>query len=153
MKHKKKNKLLQFLGLSFRVKRMLAQTFFLAGYYRYLILHKPFVEYAGKLGEKLPELRPRDCSYTKEQLAIADDVSWAVHAACKRTPWKSECMVQALCARHFLSKYGIHANIFMGVRVEPDGSMTAHAWTRCSKRSVTGGDGERFYTITGIFYA
>lgn len=73
-------------------------------------------------------------------------VSRIVNRVCDRTPWQSKCLVRALAAQRLLYRRGIPTTLYMGCGVE-EGKMVAHAWLRCGKIYVTGGDGSGYTTV------
>jgi hypothetical protein len=93
---------------------------------------------------KLPLLcRPKATrnwqSLTVEQEKLLDRVAYTIPAIAMRVPWRSDCLVQALAARRWLSRAGIPSDVCLGVRKdEPD--FRAHAWLKVHERVVTGGD-------------
>lgn len=124
---------------------MLPEALVLSGYYRYIILHRPFSSLAKKIGtfgyETAAEEENRD---------VICAVRRAVGAVCKRTPWESKCLVRALTAKKMLNRRKCKCTLYMGVRQNENGNMYAHAWLRCGNMYVSGGMGEG-YTVTGIF--
>lgn len=81
----------------------------------------------------------------------AVNVSKVVDRICSKTAWESKCLVRALTAQKLLKKKGIQSTMYLGCSME-DGKMTAHAWLRCGKLYVTGGDGTG-YSIVDKFCA
>ncbi len=119
-------------------KGLCIQTVFLSAYYRACILMiKPKVlhKHFGRQGEESP------AEETKENYRVAGRIGYAVEQVCDRTPWESKCLVKALCVQHFLKKRGIASTLYLGCGREEGGGMLAHAWVRCGKMFVTGGDG------------
>ena len=78
-------------------------------------------------------------------------VAKVVDRICSKTAWESKCLVRALTAQKLLKKKGIQSTMYLGCSME-DGKMTAHAWLRCGKLYVTGGDGTG-YSIVDKFCA
>ena len=118
----------------------------LSGWYRFSMLYVPFRRMAPRIGQKGYET-------PKEKITAADlnHVSWIVPAVCRRTPWQSMCMVQALTAKRLLNKRGFPCTLYMGVARDENGKMIAHAWLRCGTDFVTGGNGHLRYAVTGIY--
>lgn len=88
---------------------------------------------------------------TKEIYKYAASVSRIVNRICTKTSWESKCLVRALTAQKLLKRKGIHSTMYLGCRIE-NGNMVAHAWLRCGRMFVTGGDGSD-YAIVDKFYA
>lgn len=137
-----------FFRFPISLKIMCFEALFLSAYYRYLILKRPFAQISKKIGT---------LGYETEQIPYQDArmlikmVQTAVGAVCGHTPWESKCLVQALTAKRMLNRRGLSCTMYMGVALEPDGEMAAHAWLRCGVLYVTGGNGAKTYTITTIF--
>ena len=90
---------------------------------------------------------------TPDQVARARQMGWAVAAVACRTPWRSNCLTQALAATALLRCRYIPSTLYLGVArsAEPPKSLTAHAWVRCGAYSITGGDGQQRFTILTTF--
>lgn len=54
-------------------------------------------------------------------------ITWSVSAAGRRIP-KATCLTQALAARILLNRYGYSNQLCIGVRIEEEGTFSAHAW-------------------------
>ena len=126
-------------------KLMIPRVFVLMAYYYYRVHKRPFAELApsiGKVGFETPvESSPRD--------------AWLVHELMEsmfhRLKWKDSCLIRALTAKRLLNRMGYKCTLYMGVR-KPDGrAMEAHAWLRCGKLTVTGGESKAGFTVTRIF--
>lgn len=83
---------------------------------------------------------------TIEEYRYAKRVAYAVNHVCNKTKWESKCLVRALTAQKLLRKKGISSTLYLGCGLE-DGKMVAHAWLRCGKMYVTGGDGSGYATV------
>ena len=140
------NRLRRFLRLPFLVKCMLPEALFLSGYYRFLILHRPFAKISPKIGTLGYETA--ETEIRKDMVAA---VGRAVYISCNRTPWESKCLVRALTAKKMLNRRKISCTMYMGVALQSDGGMVAHAWLRCGNVFVTGGNGACQYTVTTIY--
>jgi hypothetical protein len=68
-------------------------------------------------------------------------VSYAVNQVCNKTKWESKCLVRALTAQRLLSEKGIDSTMYLGCKLDENQKMVAHAWIRCGKVFVTGGNG------------
>lgn len=135
----------------FWVKAMLLKILFMSAYYRFKILYGPFAKLAPKIGKQGVET-PQEITISDEEMNILRKVSWAVPAVCKRTPWQSKCLVQAIIAKKLLNKKNIKCTLYMGVRNDPKTSeMLAHAWLRVGRYIITGIEGHELFTVTGKF--
>lgn len=135
----------KFLRLPLEQKLMIPQIFLLMNWYRYRIHHRPFSEIApsiGTLGYETPvEPSPRDAHVVHELM----------RAMFYRMKWKDSCLIRALTAKKLLNRKGNHCTLYMGVSKDGNQAMTAHAWLRCGKLIVTGGEGSSRYTVTALF--
>lgn len=89
-----------------------------------------------------------------ETPAVASDdpasyrVGWAVAAAARRVPWRSECLEQAVAAKVMLRRRGIDSTLYLGVARDP---FEAHAWLRVGTLHVTGGQDVARYAVVASF--
>ncbi len=82
-----------------------------------------------------------------EEYRYAKKVSYAVNQVCNKTKWESKCLVRALTAQRLLKKKGIQSTMYLGCGLDENGNMIAHAWLRCGKMYVTGGDGKEYAMV------
>jgi Transglutaminase-like superfamily len=75
-------------------------------------------------------------------------VAWAIAAAAKRVPWRSECLEQSIAAMAMLRRRGIASTLYLGMARDP---VTAHAWLRVGDLNVTGGRDVGRYTVVASF--
>lgn len=71
---------------------------------------------------------------------IVDRVAFAIPRAAARVPWRATCLVQALAAKHWLSRLGIASQLKLGARRGDNRSLDAHAWLEIDGRIVVGGE-------------
>jgi len=76
---------------------------------------------------------------TPAGLEHVDRIVFAVRAMGARVPWRSDCLVQALAAQHWLASMGIGSSIHLGVKPS-EAPINAHAWLKVGDRVVLGGD-------------
>lgn len=136
----------KFISLPFRRKKMLFEALILSGYYRFLILHRTFAKISPSIG-----ILGHETAKTERKDAAVCEVSWAVAAICSRTPWESKCLVQALTAKKMLNWRGLPCTLYMGVALQENGEMKAHAWLCCGSEYVTGGSAAHQFTVTTIY--
>lgn len=135
----------KFLRLPWRQKLLIPRIFVLIYWYKFRVHHRPFSELApkiGTLGRETPvEASPRN--------------AWVVHelmeAMFRKIRWKDSCLIRALTAKRLLNRMGERCTLYMGVRKCEGQSMTAHAWLRCGKLIVTGGESMADFTVTATF--
>ena len=122
------------------------ETVWLSGWYRFSLLRRPFARIAPGIGTE---------QYETERMPLNMDIIRDVHSAvtkvCARTPWQSQCLVQALTAKKLLNKRCLPCTLYMGVAKDESGQLIAHAWLRCGNVYVTGGQNKDRFTVTGIF--
>jgi hypothetical protein len=78
----------------------------------------------------------------------------AVRRASTVTPWRSNCLAQALTARILLGVWCVPYSIFFGVTRRSDAAerdFSAHAWVAAGKISVTGGSSFEAFTVVACF--
>ena len=85
-------------------------------------------------------------------LAAADPasrrVAWAIAAASRRAPWRTECLEQAVAAKAMLRRRGIASTLYLGMARNP---TAAHAWLRVGDTNVTGGRDVAQYAVVASF--
>lgn len=139
------NKIRRFIRLPMGVKVGAVEAAVLSAHYRWLILHKPFAHIACRIGtlqRETPEEEPTKAVW---------EVKKIIEMVAKRMPWECTCLVRALTAKKMLNRRGLRCTLYMGVATDPTGGLEAHAWLRCGKVYVTGGDGGKRYTVTTIY--
>ena len=134
-----------FLKMPLKQKLMIPQIFVLMAYYKNRVHRHPFSELApkiGQLGYETPiETSPRNARLVFELM----------ESMFRRIGWKDSCLIRALTAKKLLNRMGEKCTLYMGVRKCEGEGMTAHAWLRCGKLIVTGGDSMSGYTVTAVF--
>ncbi len=135
----------KFLKMPWKQKVLIPQVLVLIYWYKYRVHHRPFSELApkiGNLGKETPvESSPRNAWYVHELM----------EAMFRRIRWKDSCLIRALTAKKLLNRMGERCTLYMGVRKLEGQAMTAHAWLRCGKLIVTGGESRAGYTVTATF--
>ncbi|NCJ08052.1 lasso peptide biosynthesis B2 protein [Synechococcales cyanobacterium C] len=118
------------------------------GLARSLILTVPFKHIAPHLGTHRAE---SSLSLSPEEAIVAREVSQAIWRAARNTPWKSNCLAQAIAAKRMLQRRGVSSTLYLGVNKDAAGELAAHAWVRCGEFWLTGGRGELHYTVVSTF--
>jgi hypothetical protein len=108
----------------------------------------PFERTAPQLGLQSQE--------TAEVSGAADvpriqQITRAIRAGSKLTPWNSTCMVRAVAGLKMLEKRGIESTLYMGVAKDKQGRMIAHAWLRSGPYYVSGDDVMRGFVVVEKF--
>ena len=135
----------KFLKMPWKQKVLIPRILVLICWYKFRVHHRPFSELApkiGTLGKETPvESSPRNAWYVHELM----------EAMFRRIRWKDSCLIRALTAKKLLNRMGERCTLYMGVRKPEGQAMTAHAWLRCGKLIVTGGESMAGYTVTATF--
>lgn len=126
-------------------KLMIPRIFLLMAYYHRQVHGKPFSQLAPKIGTQGFET-PVQTSHTDARL-----VHEIMGAMFRRLKWKDSCLIRALTAKRLLNTMGHRCTLYMGVRKDDGEAMTAHAWLRCGKLIVTGGETMAGFTVTSVF--
>lgn len=74
-------------------------------------------------------------------------VAWFIPRIARRVPWRSDCLVQAIAAQHWLASLAIASEIVIGVRRPADSELAAHAWLQSCGMVITGGDISEFTVL------
>jgi hypothetical protein len=106
---------------------------------RWRIARTPASRLLAELRRQAPPPPPADLD-----AIAAERVAWAVQAAARRVPWRSDCLVQAIAAQRWLARARRPTQLVIGVHKDAAGRFEAHAWLRCGTVTVTGGDVARF---------
>ena len=134
-----------FLKMPLKQKLLIPQVFVLMAYYKNRVHKHPFAELApkiGQLGYETPiETSPRNARLVHELM----------ESMFRRIGWKDSCLIRALTAKKLLNRMGEKCTLYMGVRKREGEGLSAHAWLRCGKLTVTGGEIRDEYTVTAVF--
>ena len=134
-----------FLKMPLKQKLLIPQVFVLMAYYKNRVHKHPFAELApriGQLGYETPiETSPRNARLVYELM----------ESMFRRIGWKDSCLIRALTAKKLLNRMGERCTLYMGVRKREGEGLSAHAWLRCGKLTVTGGEIKDEYTVTAVF--
>jgi hypothetical protein len=95
----------------------------------------------GRVNSQLDQLlvhgTPKTVEPSLESLRQGERIGRALGRAAELVPWRTDCVVKALAACHWLGRLGIAATIELGVRRDP--TFAAHAWVRIGRHIVIGG--------------
>ena len=69
-----------------------------------------------------------------------DRIAWAVRAACQLVP-HATCLTQAMAGQVLLSRRGHPTRLRIGVSIQSQKGLEAHAWLECNGRVVLGDHG------------
>lgn len=127
------------------------KAFILSAYFRYQILYGKSIKLKKKWGIAGEE---STFDVTEAEYRYAKKVSYAVNRVCNKTKWESKCLVRALTAQKLLAEKGIDSTMYLGCKENDNKKMVAHAWIRCGKTFVTGGNGaEEGFAVVEKFRA
>lgn len=132
-------------------KEVTLKAWVLSAYYRYQMLYTDTRKLKNRWGiegdESVAEASLEEYRYAKK-------VSYAVNQVCNKTKWESKCLVRALIAQKLLAEKKIDSTLYLGCKEDENKKMVAHAWIRCGRAYVTGGNGEKAgYAIVDKFRA
>ena len=125
---------------------MIPEAVWLTGWYRFQILHRPFAEISPKIG-RMGQETPWDMELPPAVM----EVRRIVRAVSRRMPWTCNCMVRALTMKKMLARRGISSTLYMGVAMDKNGQMEAHAWLRCGNQYISGKTEMNRFTVTGTY--
>lgn len=114
-----------------------------SAWYRFQVLHMDTKKMRVKWGVEGEESGEDE---TMEHYKYAKAVSMCVNHVCNKTAWESKCLVRALTAQKLLKRKSIPSTMYLGCGMD-NGKMVAHAWLRCGRMYVTGGNGEEYSVV------
>lgn len=134
-----------FLRMPLRQKLLIPRILVLMAYYKHQVHHRPFSELAPKIG-KLHAETP--VVTTSREARMVHEL---MESMLRHIKWKDSCLIRALTAKRILNSMGEKCTLYMGVAQKAGEAMTAHAWLRCGRLYVTGGEIRSRYTVTACF--
>jgi hypothetical protein len=84
--------------------------------------------------------------------ARARRIGKLVALSCRYTPWRSQCLVQAILARCVFVAFKVPSVTHLGVS-RAGGDFSAHAWTHVGPAVVTGRRQHHAFTIVATYVA
>ena len=137
-------------GWSSRVRRLLsrdgaqvAEAISCLALARIAVMALPFRVLARRLG-----VRHAETAAIASVHPASRGVAWAIAAAARRAPWRTECLEQAIAAKAMLRRRGIASTLYLGMARDP---VAAHAWVRVGDTNVTGGGNVARYVVVASF--
>jgi hypothetical protein len=140
--------LLKFIKLPIRTKLILMEAYLMLSLAGLLLWAFKFKKIARLLGRSNRETAVSNVGIDPY---LVRQVANAIRTMSPYTLRKSKCLVQAFAAKLMLRRRKQRSTLYLGVAKAEDKKMIAHAWLRCGKLYVTGGDGSITYAITGKF--
>jgi hypothetical protein len=138
-----------FFKWPWKTQLALLEALFWLGLARGAVLLFPFrfiAPYLGKLNHETPQV----CSVSQQ--AIAQHIAWLILMISRYTPWRSNCLAQALAAKMMLQRRGICSTLYLGLKRSTN-KLEAHAWLRLGEQIVTGGAVKHEFTKISSFGA
>ena len=135
----------KFLRLPLSRKVLLLEAWITLGLSRGMVLTLPFRWIAPGLRARLPG------SVQESGQAQARTVGWALRLASKYTPWKSNCLAQAIAAKRMLHRRRLPSTLFLGVKKGEQDEFEAHAWIDFGPITLTGGHDHAGYSVVSSF--
>lgn len=127
---------------SWAERRLLAEAVLLLAVARLSVLVLPFRWLSALLGGD------REETALDTPAAAAAAVGQAVERVSRFTPWRSNCLAQALAGHVMLRRRHVPTTLYLGVAKDADVRLHAHAWLRSGTLIVTGRSGhERFAPV------
>ncbi len=136
----------KFCSRSSIQQRLFIEAWLWLGLSRLAILVIPFRWIAPFLGQTMVETL-----YSAPASPLALQISWAVRAGSRYTPWESKCLAQAMAAKRMLKRRGLDSTLYLGLSKDGKNMLSAHAWLRCGDRILTGGPIHRQFTQVAAF--
>ncbi len=139
-----------FLRLPRFERCLFCPAWLLLGLARAAVLCLGFRRIAPWLGRPVAE-PPSLLSLDERGWRRARQIGRTLRLSARHTPWKSNCLAQALAARCLLGLFGIPHVVCFGVARSDASQLQAHAWVIAGQSFVTGGAGAQRFTRTGCF--
>lgn len=137
------------LGMPMADKYLIVKVYVLLGVAKFAIRVLSFQRLERYLGTRHIETPFKT---TREKLLRAKKIGWTIRTVSPFTPWESNCLPQAMCAKKLLRDEGIPSTLYMGVAFKPEGgALQGHAWLRCGPLYVTGGNSHSEFGAVASF--
>lgn len=92
---------------------------------------------------------PETAAHLATTRADVERIAWAIAAASRRVPWRSDCLIQVVAADRWLKSLGLAGDFHLGVAKDAAGAFKAHAWLKCADQIIAGGTGDGYETLIG----
>lgn len=143
------NTIRKILALSGRERFLLVEAFIYLGLARAALLIIPFKHIAPHLGQQVRDDHIRILD--EPSSTVARQVGWAVDVMSYHTPWESACLAQAIAGKFMLKRRGLTSLLYLGMKKDDTGTLTAHAWLQNGDAILLGGVGHEAFTILSVF--
>ncbi|MDV3348225.1 MULTISPECIES: lasso peptide biosynthesis B2 protein [Cyanobacteriota] len=91
---------------------------------------------------------PKVC--TGSHQLIAQQIATAITMVSPYTPWRSNCLAQAISGKLMLRMRGISSTLYLGLSNEGT-QLAAHAWLRVGEQTITGGAIAAQYQVVAFY--
>jgi len=146
-----KTALVRVLATSWFVRLWYLPVWGLLGVSRLAILLLEFRRLVRILGMRV-EPHGSGPNLNRAERQRAGEIGRVIRSASCRTPWKSNCLTQAVTARVMLGLHGLPCVVIFGVaKYRTNGQRLAHAWVESGRVRVTGGHRGPNYVVLGSF--
>ncbi len=115
--------------LSFHDRRLLVAAAFFLTVVKLGLLLLPFQRLRNLMARFLG---PSPRSHGKDHTSV-EEVAWAVSVTSRHIPGTGSCLPMALATHGLLTRFGLPADLRIGVRRNIDGVFKAHAWVESRK--------------------
>ena len=139
----------KFLYLPWADRFLLLKVFLYLGAARAILLLVPFKYIAPQLGIQADDLA--DDSDQSDPPEWARRIAWAVETAARLTPWESACLAQAITGKFLFKQRGLGTRLFLGMKKDPEGKLSAHAWLKAGHVILIGASGHETFTVLSVF--
>jgi hypothetical protein len=139
----------KFQQLSWADRFLLCDVFIRLGIIRAILLLVPFKYIAPKLGLQM-KVDPDD-SNQEDPPKWVRRIAWAVETAARQTPWESACLAQAITGKFLLKQRGLVTRLFLGMKKDQQGKLSAHAWLKAGNAIIIGANGHETFTVLSVF--
>jgi hypothetical protein len=90
------------------------------------------------IAKLIDEIRTPINANLRTNTALVTRIAWALQTAAAMVPWRADCLVRAIAARHWAERAGLPFTFHIGVTLGPTGELEAHAWSQSGTMFLTG---------------
>ncbi len=112
----------------------------------------PMQSIAGLMGQHLDN-RTLCMLANNTQASKATRMGQLVNMVANNTPWKFQCLAQALCIKWLLNRYKIPSVFYLGALLTKNTTpeMKAHAWVEVREHTIIGSPQHKHYKVIASF--
>jgi hypothetical protein len=127
-------------------KRLFLQALIWSIKVRFCMVFLPFRYYRELLGKMQTE-----AVNTVTDMQPTLQIKTIVSAVCRHTPWESKCLVEAVVCKKLLQKRGIETTLYLGILMDGNKGLKAHAWLKLGDTILTGVRGHKKYRVVNFY--